>query len=792
MYSSSLKRFALLFASSAAFLYASNASIEGTVQDSSGAAVSGATVTVRQETGSLLLRTESDAAGSFRFPVIAPGNYLLNASAPGLEIDHVQHLVLASGAHLRVNVELIVSTAMTETTVTAADAPQSIDEVSKQLDIVDPAHAERRGLISVPQALQFTPGVQVISLGGPGMFSTIHIRGMRAYDTGILFDGFRFRDPTSVEGDASAYIGDLMLVDSSRIEVLEGSGSSLYGTNSIGGTVNIITDPGGGRFHGDVDLQGGGLGLFRGLAQVSGGGLRDRLLYSAGVSNLNVSGGVDGTGAVRDWSAQSAICYLITPSIRIGADLFANAGYLQETVDPYPIETAIVPGIIPAAGSRFVPARGDPDAARYSHFLDSLFRYEQQVNSKLSLRAGYNLVDVNRDNTNGPAGPDTPYEFQPLFNTSDRFTGRIDTLQARADYLLGSHQAFTAGYEFERERYLEVATDQNPDVSARVYNSTSDTQLSHAVFAQDQLKYFGNRLEILLSGRYTHDVLVQPAFFGGVSPYAAVPLPSPPDAYTGDASIAYFFRKTATKVRAHAGNSFRMPSIYERFGGFFYGGFYYPIGDPDLAPERAVSGDIGIDQYALDDKLRLSATYYYSELQQVIGYLSFPPGYTDIYGRTGGYYNTSGGISRGVEIAGEYHPVRRTSLKASYTYTNAKDRVSEFYTGIFMDPLQMPGISPNTVSVVATQQFGAHLDAALDFVGGDAYLYPLYGFEAYAYRFRGPKQLGISAGYSIPVREGMSLRFYGRVSNVLNQEFFEEGFPTPGRWAVGGMRLNFQ
>jgi iron complex outermembrane receptor protein len=614
---------------------------------------------------------------------------------------------------------------------------------------------------------------------------------MRSYDTAVLFNGFRFRDPTSVEGDATAYVGDLMLVDSSRIEVLEGSGSSLYGTNSMAGTINVITDPGGGPVHGDIDAQGGGLGLFRGLAHFGGGALHNRLMYSAGISHLNVSDGVEQAEPVRGWSGQGGVSYILTPTIRIGADIFANTGYQQETLDPYPIDSAIAVGITPASTATFVPSPGDPDRARYSHFLDSLFRYEQQVTPQFSYRIGYNLVDVSRDNTDGPGGPDTPYEFQPLFNNSARYSGRVDTVRARADYLLGSHQTLTAGYEFERERSLEVATDQNPIPLARVYTRTSGSQRSNALFAQDQLRFFGNRLELLFSGRYTKATLAQPAVTGGASPYGSVPLPSPPNAYTGDASIAYFFKTTATKLRAHAGNSFRLPSIYERFGGFFFGGTFFPIGDPNLAPERAVSGDFGFDQYFLNSRLRISGTYFYSELQQIIGYLSFPPGYVDQYGRTGGYYNTGGGIARGVVFGAEFRPARQTTVSASYTYTDAKDRVSEFYTGTASDPLQRPGVVPHMVSIVATQRFGNHIDATADFEAGSAYLYPLYGFEPYAYRFPGPRLLGVSGGYTIPVSEGTSLRIYARVLNVLNQNYFEEGFSTPRRWAVGGLHWTF-
>jgi hypothetical protein len=75
-----------------------------------------------------------------------------------------------------------------------------------------------------------------------------------------------------------------------------------------------------------------------------------------------------------------------------------------------------------------------------------------------------------------------------------------------------------------------------------------------------------------------------------------------------------------------------------------------------------------------------------------------------------------------------------------------------------------------------------------DFVGGSQYLYPLYGA---AYRFDGPRQLGLSADYSIPISDRLALRLYTRVSNALDQQYFEDGFQTPKRWAVGGFRLSF-
>ncbi|MGI9073433.1 MAG: TonB-dependent receptor [Bryobacteraceae bacterium] len=803
------------FSISAASLFAGlePAVVTGNVTDSSGAAVSAASVSLHQVAGASRMATTSDNTGRFLFRDIAPGDYLIDASARGLTIATPEKLTVVAGEHKNIAIHLAVLAVKNEVSVTAASEPQAVDQLSKALDTVNVDDAQRRGLFSVADAIRFVPGLRVSTRGSPGALTTIQTRGLRATDTAVLIDGFRFRDPTSIQGDASAYIGDLLLVDASRIEILRGSGSSLYGTNSMSGTVNIITNSGGGSAHGDVDLQGGGLGLFRGVARVAGGVVDNRLTYSVGLSHLNVTQGVDDVGAVRDWSGQTGVNFSITSKIRVGVNVFANTGYLQQNVTPSPTVNAPTIGIIPAiplttsqirlvdtnlpfdpGKATFVPSLGDPDSGRYSHFINSLFRFEHEANSRLSYRVAYGIVDTYRNYTNGLGGPNLPEYSQPPFNTGDRYTARIDTIQARANYLLGSHHLLSGGYEFEQEHYFNLSTNQNPDPSQRAYFRTDARQRSNAVFAQDQITGLSGRLQLLFSGRFTNANVGQPNLIGGASPYAHSRLPSPPDAYTGDASLSYFLQRTSTKLRAHAGNSFRLPSLYERFGGYFYGGTYFPFGNPRLSPERAISIDFGFDQYLFRQLLKVSGTYFDSHLQQVIGYLDFPPGYLDPYGRKGGYYNTGGGIARGVELSGDFHPSRNTTVFASYTYTNARDRTSQYYTGTGVDPLQSPRILPDTVTIVATQQFGSHFDAAMDFEAGSDYLYPLYGLSplsSNAYRFAGPRQLGLSAGYSTGLSERASARFYIRVSNALDQDFYEDGFRTPGRWAVAGIHFSF-
>jgi outer membrane receptor protein involved in Fe transport len=779
-----------------------SATVSGSVFDVSGAVVKNARIILHRINGSAILNSASDSSGHFAIEDVTPGDYLVEASAPGLSLKEALPLHVVSGAREQVNLELAVSAITTLVSVTSSGVAQPVDQIAKALDVVKVDEAEQRGLFSVGDALQFVPGLQVTTLGGPGGLTTIQTRGLRVTDTAILFDGFPFRDPTSIQDEASAYIGDLFLVDSSRIEVLRGSGSSLYGSNAMSGTVNILTDGGGEPLHGDLDVQGGGLGLFHGLARLAGSAWQKRLNYSAGVSDLSVTEGAADQGATRNWSGQGSIEFLLMPNMRVSETLLGNKGYLQVDSSPSPTLNAptsdIIPAIATGSSPTLIPSLPDPDDGEYSHFVNSLFRFEHDVNSRFSYRIGYGIVDSSRDYTNGPAGPVNEYTFQPAFNTSDKYSGRLDTLQARANYLLGSHQTLTAGYEFQRENYAELATDQNPDISQRTYNLTKARQQTNAVFAQDEIRLLDGRFQVLLSGRFTQVSLAEPLFVGAaVSPYAAVPLPAPPHAFTGDAALSYFFKRSSTKLRAHAGNSFRTPSIYERFGGYFYGGVYYPLGDPNLAPERAVSFDSGFDQYLSHEHVKVSASYFYSRLQQVIGYASFPPNYTDVYGRTAGYYPLPGGIARGVELSADVHPTRKTSVKASYVYTNARDRESQYYTGTAIDPIETPRISPQVFTAVASQQLTERIDLAMDFSGGSSYLYPIYGYDAsfnyqpFAYRFAGPKLLGLSAGYTLPIGERITARFYARVSNALNQNYYAEGFVTPGRWAVGGLRLSF-
>jgi iron complex outermembrane receptor protein len=303
-----------------------------------------------------------------------------------------------------------------------------------------------------------------------------------------------------------------------------------------------------------------------------------------------------------------------------------------------------------------------------------------------------------------------------------------------------------------------------------------------------------DKLQISLSGRWQSFSLTAPNFSGAFPVYAGAAAISPPTAYTGDASAAYFFRSSGTKLRTHIGNAYRSPSLYERFGTYFDGSFFSAYGDPRLAPERAISIDGGIDQYIGSKKIKLTASYFYTRLQNTISFDitgGIVQPFTDPFGRFGGYYNTPGGIARGAEVGLEAALPRRITLRAAYTFTNSIDRVSQYSDGV----LQSPQVIPQQFSFLVAKPFGKHWDTEVDGHFGNHYEYP-FGGNSYPYNtipliFPAARQVNLSLGYTVPVRESKRLRIYSRLDNLNDQTYYEEGFVTPGFVARGGVQFFF-
>ena len=776
--------FLVLYASALTVAIAGEApSVSGSVKDPQGRPVVSAAVSLYSRSSSTAAMTSSNSQGAYRFEGVAPGDYLLRAEAPGFAVflDGRLHV----DAALTRDISLELAGVREQVVVTASGTSQGPDEVSKSVTVIDRSEAEQRDVFALTGTVDLAPAVRVQTLGGPGQEASIHIRGMRDIDTSVLVDGMRLRDAAVLHGDATGLIEDLLFVNPSRVEVLNGAGSSLYGTDAIGGVVNIVSDEGGGRTRGSVLAEGGSLGTLRGRAQVAGGGLGDRLQYSAGLAYTDVTRGVDGDDPFRDASVQGSAGYRLSRSLLIRARLFGGDSFAKNNSEPLQVVTVPASGIIDAVPFvTFLPGADDPDSRRSGRFLNGALSLEGQPLAKLNYSLSFQTLESSRRYANGPGGTG----YQPFGNQRSLYDGRIQTANGQIHYQPSTAHLIPGGFEFESENYAFDFADASDPGAASAVNVT---QKSNSVFVQDQTRWFGGRLMVTGGFRAQYFSLGRPLFLPAASaPYQAISSASPSAAYTGDGSVAYFIRASNTKLRGHVGRGYRAPSLYERFGAGFDSFFgYTTYGDPRLAPEHSISFDAGVDQSLAKGRVHASASYFYSSLQQVIAFTTLTG--TDPFGRFFGYYNSQGGLSRGIETKVAVSPVAALNLSASYTFVTAQER-----TPNVGDNLRTFVIPRHQFSAAAAWRAGKRTMLTFDTLDAGDYLAPVFPdfvnrFTTLVYRFDGLRRINAGASYRLPLGEFRAVRFFVRAENLLNQDYFENGFRTPGRTANGGIQYEF-
>lgn len=790
------------------------AQLQGQLTDEQGKGAGRARIRVFRQGGAAAATAVSNDAGRFEIERLIPGPAVVQIDKDGFR-SLTRPIELAPGRNT-LDAVLEVAGVAQSISVTATGAAQTFDEIGKAITTVSGEEIQARNEFSIAEALRTTPGIVISNTGGPGQLTTIRTRGLRPDATAVLVDGLRFRDSTTIQGDASSFVSTLNFTGAERLEIVRGSGSSVYGTNAAGGVVNVITQEGGPPLHGGLLFEGGTLGLFRGRGAIGGGALGNRLRYTGSAQHINVTRGVDGNDANRSTSLQGFARYDFTPSLSLSGRFWGSDDFVQLNISP---TTAGIPaanfpasGVIPAVmlspenvrilnaggapdfrGVTLIPGRDDPDSRRASRFATTALILRHTLTPRLNWQASYQRVHTARTFHNGPAGTG----FQPAAENYSNYVGDIDTVDARLNAIAASWLTLTAGYEFERENYFDFQNNNLP-APRTVISQTAVKQDANAAFVAAQFALLERRLQISLSGRGQFFRMFRPQFVltGTANNYDRVPLESPPRALTGDAAIAYLIPGTSTKLRAHAGNAYRAPALYERFGGGFSASpvtgevLFTPYGDPRLAPDRYNSVDAGVDQYLFQDRLRLSATWYYQRAVSLTAFDSsggIRPD-TDPFGRSLGYINGSGGTSRGFELGVEARPSRKLTLTGSYTYTNANlDR--DITVRDFWRVLQAPR---HVASFVVMQQWTRRLDTSFEFFRSSGYYSGFFAVNrARAFEFPGFTKADLVGGYRVWANDSQSARVYAMVENVFNQRFYQNGWLAPQAAFRGGLQYAF-
>jgi iron complex outermembrane receptor protein len=767
---SSIALLILFFSLSANVFAQGGATVKGRVTDESGASVAGAEVHLRSRTGIRLFgRTNED--GAYAFNGLAPGDYILEISARGFAVVTSEELRVERGQVAGRDFILPVAAINENVVVVATGTPQRADEVSKAVTLVEDRQIEARRELTLAEALRGTPGLRVQQQGSYGALTSLRLRGQRNFDTAILLDGLRVRDAGDINGSALPFITDLLPADLDRVEILRGSGSSIYGTNAIGGVINLVPKTGAGSPRFEASFEGGSLALFRERLQGSGG-VGKRAGYSFGLTRIDVRHGVDGNDEYGDTAGGARVQFNATPSITIGANFYGTLSSARVNNDPFALPAAFTASErypLAVENVTFQPDTNNPDQGRRNQLFVASVRLTERVNELLSYTAAYQHVSTRRRNYNGLAVDPRFASFSPFgdFEFDSTNNGSTDTLDARGNFRLGRANLLTAGMEFERESLF-----QESEPAFSLLNNTTDRQRTFAVFGQDQIFLLDERLQISIGVRgqfYRIAAADRPGVLSSIEAKSSL---------TGDGSIAYFLRSTNTKLRAHIGNGFRAPSLFERFGEAVILNAPQRVGDPTLRAEQSISVDGGFDQRAARDRLRFGATYFYTRLQRVINFSFNDPLGLRLFG---GYFNSPGGLARGVESYMEAAPFRGTDVRASYTFTNS-DRFSPS-SGLqreFVIPKHLFGLTLN-------QRYRAFL-FSFDLNRTGSYIAPL---GRASLTFSGYTKADAFLSYERALTERVVLVLFGGADNIFDRKYFENGFRAPGAVGRGGAGFRF-
>jgi hemoglobin/transferrin/lactoferrin receptor protein len=314
----------------------SGAALSGVVKDASGAAVAQATVKLLNARQAVIATTQTDAQGQFTLREIPPGTYeLLVIGASGLSPKRVAAQVLASGAP-SVEITLGVESLADEVTITAeTGSVQDKDRVTQQVNVIPEDAIAQRTTAVLAQVADEEVGLS-LQRTSPTIGAVL-VRGLT--EVGVFIDGVRFTNSTQRGGINTFFnLNDPSSLRS--VEVLRGPNTAQYGSDSLGGTAQLITrqpqfgfkNP---ETHGEVNTFFTAADLsFGGNALVTYGTERFGLLtnlISRRVNTLRPGGGIDGHSAITR--------FLGLPSDILGSRLPDTAftqygGTVKMTVSP--------------------------------------------------------------------------------------------------------------------------------------------------------------------------------------------------------------------------------------------------------------------------------------------------------------------------------------------------------------------------------------------------------------------------------------------------------------------------
>jgi vitamin B12 transporter len=686
--------------------------------------------------------------------------------------------------------------------VTASRLGEALDRALKPVTVITSEDIARQQAVTVAEVLRNVPGVDVQSSGGT-LGSTVEVR-MRGADTDqvlVLIDGAQVN---------STWLGsfnftDLPAENIDRIEVVRGPASALYGSEAVGGVINIFSKRGDGRFKPSLTLEGGSLGTARAVGTASGGS--GALDYSMTLSRLRSDGIAD-----RDGYENTSFAGRLGIEASADKKIDFNARYVDGRKDVlYDFKYACdefwnCTNFQTNDPNNSVENRNLVLSARYAHDVGERWDYSvtlAQINGTL---VNDNAADP--DPTFHSADPDTAIAYvSTIFNSS--LDCRRSSAETQHNIGLLPWGVTCVGIEGEIEE-AERTDFSNFASLEPVFTSVDVDRTNFAYFVQQKID-FGPPSGVPDWERKKDGSFMRLAREMGLSASAAVGVRIDDNSQFGSeaspkASAGLSAEKTGTSLTLIWAESYNAPSLTD---------LHYPgFSNPDLKPETSATKEISLRQKLFghrtegqiaravhdvvdavvkavkgeetrldvgsigsnDFGLTIEASYFSTDYDDLIGYdmAFFKPN------------NIARAEIKGFEagLCADYG--RKTGAALTYTYLETEKWAPSDAEGQSLQrrPSNLLNLALWTGPFKGVRgrldlNTSSSVKDNYDFIGADGLL--RYGDRP------GYTKVDLALSYALSERH----RFHVKLENLFDEDYEEiKGYPAPGRTVLAGVTLS--
>jgi len=621
--------------------------------------------------------------------------------------------------------------------VTATRIAQPLSEIGTTASVLGARQIQSQQIHNVTDALRQMPSMDVTQSGSPGTIADVSIRGATPAQTLAMIDGVPLNDSATGSFDFSRLTTD----DLDRIEVIRGAGGALYGSQAIGGVINLITREGSGPMKFALTSEGGNRATQRQVLTMDGA--EGKLAYSGALSYFSTTGfrlkndnSDDLTGALR-------LDYHLDENTTIRG--FAR--YIRANVS--------LPTFSVFAG---IPL--NPNAHQRNEFMLYKGEVDRQFGDRILVRvSGYFVRDELRLNT-------VPFMGNPTSET-DHIPDETRGANLETIYTWTEGFRSLVGFDF-KDRWVHSQDDFvtfAPPPPARFLTVFNARRQEYAGYFEQEARLLDGHLLATAGFRVDGNT----DFGEEVSPAWSVTIP---------------FEKQGLTLRGSYAEGFRAPAFDE----LFFPGF----GNPNLNPEISSEYDGGITK-TFGETAQLTATYFSRRVRNQI--VTVPCTFNAKTCPDGAHPGNAERVdTQGVEIVPSIQPIRGLTLGGSVTILDETHAVARNVVPR-PQPLRVPKYSAQAVVQYTHPDLLRSEDRlttalAYTFVGDRDDITTtstIANHDAY-HRF----DLAVSYSPGIRWRAVRNEEVFTRIQNLFDRHYSEAfGFPAPPVNFVAGVKVEF-